>query len=79
MAYMTIEVPGGVIGDIQSALIRSGFGHLDSAEFAEHIINSVSVSFKSSHLDKAGVDPAFLVQELRAVGLLVRWTGEPAI
>lgn len=79
MAYMTIEVPDGVIGDIHSALIRSGFGHLDSAEFAEHIISSGSVSFKSSRLGKAGVDPAFLVQELRAVGLLVRWTGEPAI
>jgi hypothetical protein len=79
MAYMTIEVPGGVIGDIEAALIRSGFKRLDSAEFAEHIIPSGgSVSFKTNKLGKSEIDPALLAQELRATGLIVRWTGEAA-
>lgn len=49
-------------------------GVLDSAELSEYIITSNAfVSFK---LEKRGVDPALVVQELRRVGLIVRWSGE---
>jgi len=77
MTHISIEVPIGAIGDIQAALLRSGMGVLDSAELSEYIITSNGfVSFKLDKLEERGVDPALVVQELRRVGLIVRWSGE---
>ena len=77
MALISIRVPSGVIGNIEAALIRAGFGVLDSSEFAQHIItDSGSINFTSSKLRKAGIDPTVLAQELRDVGLIVHWTGD---
>ena len=72
---MSNEMPSGVIGDIQGALIRAGLDRLDSAVLAESIIEG-PVSFKTNKLSKSGVAPSILVKELRAAGLIVRWTGE---
>ena len=79
MAYMTIELASGVVGDIEGALIRSGLGREDSAELSHAILNSPGgISFRTNKLGKIGIDPDALVQELRATGLIVRWTGEAA-
>ena len=73
---MSIEHPGGVVGDIEAALLRSGFGHLDSVEMAEAIVLNGIVGFRTDKLGKAGIDPLVLVHELRSTGLIVRWSGE---
>lgn len=49
----------------------------DNVELAEHIGSSCA-SFYNNHLSRTDIDPAILIHELRAVGLLVRCTGEPA-
>lgn len=76
MAHMFVEVPGGEVGDVEAALRKSGLGVLDSAELAEHIITSAGASFDTKKLGKAGIDAETLARELRAAGLIVRWTGE---
>jgi hypothetical protein len=76
MAYMEIQLPEGTVGDIEAALIRSGFGVADSVELADLILESNGVSFGTNRLGKAGIDPAALMRELRQIGLLVRWTGQ---
>jgi hypothetical protein len=73
---MSIKISSGAIGDIEAALIRCGFGRLDSAELSNGIINSADgVGFKTNKLAKFGIDPSRLVQELQSVGLIVHWTG----
>lgn len=77
MAYMSIELRDGAVGDIEAALIRAGFGRLESAVLMEHIIGSSgSICIRTNKLGRAGINPAVLLQKLKAIGLVVRWTGE---
>ena len=77
MAYISVELRDGAVGDIEAALIRAGCDRLGGAELMECIIESQGpIRFRDNKLSKAGVDPAVLVRELRAIGLVVRWTGE---
>ena len=78
MAKISIEHPGGVIGDIEAALSRACWPRPESIELASLILTSNGgIDFKTNKLAEMGVDPAVLVRELRAVGLRVRWSGEP--
>ena len=49
MAHMSVEVPAGEVGDIEGALRKAGFGVLDSAEMARHIL-TVNADLNLTHL-----------------------------
>jgi hypothetical protein len=76
MGKLTIDTPTGLIGDVESVLLRAGLGRIESAELAEMIISNPGVGFKTQKLVRPGVDISKLVSELRRVGLVVRWSGE---
>lgn len=78
MAKMHVSVPeAGMSGDIESALIKAGFGRLDNQALAEHLLchgGGFKVSFRK--LVNDGIDPKVMANELRAAGLAVRMQGD---
>ena len=76
VSRIAIDVPAGIVGDIEGAFVRAGLTSDDSATLADYIIRNSSVGFTPDNLIKAGVDVQALVDDLRATGLVVKWSGE---
>lgn len=75
MGRVVIEVPAGIIGDIEAALMRAGLGEVESTKLAAAIISTTAVGFRDDRLVRSGIDVSRLVAELRGVGLVVHWSG----
>jgi hypothetical protein len=76
VSRISIQVPAGVVGDVEDAFLRAGLPADDCAALADYIIQNVTVGFSPDKLIKDGVDVGALVRNLRAAGLLVKWSGE---
>jgi len=63
------------LGDIEEALFRAGACRFECSSLAGSIIDSDSIqNLQESMLLRRGVFPDILAKELRAFGLVVRWT-----
>jgi len=72
----TLAYSNGVTGDVVQALRASGLGVLESETIAGELLETPELGIA---IDKRSeVEPRLLLQNLRDIGLTVRWLNDPA-
>jgi len=72
----TISYSNNVTGDVVQALQVSGFGILDSETIAEALLDTTELDIGIDK--KSEIEPKLLLQNLKKIGLSVKWLNEPA-
>ena len=72
----TLSYSNDITGDVVEALRASGFGVLEAETVAEALMETTELSITIKK--DSEIDPHMLYQNLRNIGMTVRWWNQPA-